>query len=75
MNLGNDASLFEGSVLESKSNRCYVSSHRHGGVREVGMLRSVIAENREILIDAEINEAIKATRITSCDNSKNVVGR
>ncbi len=73
MNLGNDASLSERSVPESKNNRQYVSSHHHGGVREVGMLRSVIDITREILIDAEINEAIEATRITSCDNSKNVM--
>ncbi len=76
MNLGNDtpfAQKVERSIPESKNNRQYVSSHHHGGVREVGMLRSVIDITREILIDAEINEAIKATRITSCDNSKNAM--
>ncbi len=76
MNLGNDtslSSLSKESVPESKNNRQYVSSHHHGGVREVGMLRSVIDITREILIDAEINEAIKATRITSCDYSKNTL--
>jgi hypothetical protein len=73
MKLGNDASLREGSVRESKNNRCYVSSHHHGGVREVGMLRSVIETSREILTDAEINEAIKATGISSCQNSKGVM--
>jgi hypothetical protein len=76
MNLGNDASLTltsEGSIPESKSNRCYVSSHRHGGVRGVGMLRSVIDIIREILIDAEIGKTIKATHIASCHNSKGVM--
>ncbi len=37
------------------------------------MLRSVIDITREILIDAEINEAIKATRMASCNNSKDVM--
>lgn len=68
--LGNDALFLKrsGGVPESKNNRCYASSHRHGGVGGVGMLRSVIETNREILTDVEINEAIKTTRTTSpCD--------
>ena len=70
MTFGNDASLKEGSVPESKNNRCIESSHHHGGVREVGMLRSVIEKSREILADAKINEAIKVTGNPSCRNSK-----
>ncbi|MCF6314077.1 MAG: hypothetical protein L3J39_16640 [Verrucomicrobiales bacterium] len=75
MKLGNDASLLKRSVPESKNNRCYVSSHRHGGVREVGMLRSVIETSREVLADAlspSGNGEPEATHIASCRNSKGV---
>ena len=68
--LGNDLPSATRCVPESKNNRCYASSYHHSGVGEVGMLRSVIETSREILTDAEINEAIKATRITSCYHSK-----
>lgn len=72
--LGNDAIDIEiSSFPESKHNRCHASSHRHGGVCGVGMLRSVIEKSREIRPDAKINEAIKATRITSHDHGKGVV--
>ena len=37
------------------------------------MLRSVIDITREILIDAEINGTISATRITSRDNGENAM--
>ncbi len=75
MKLGNDASLSEGSVPESKNNRSYVSSHRHGGVREVGMPRSVIETSREILADISLlpsNGAHEITHIASCRNSEGV---
>lgn len=73
MTLGKGSSLLERDAPESNNNRCIESSHRHGGVREVGMLRSVIEKSREILTGAESSKMIKATRITSCKNSKGVL--
>jgi hypothetical protein len=76
MTLGNGKSLKEGEAPEAKNNRCIESSHRHGGVREVGMLRNVIATISEILIDAKRaereSEANKATRIASCFSTARV---
>jgi len=45
MTLGKGSSLLERDAPVSKNNRCIESSHRHGGVREVGMLRSVIEKS------------------------------
>ena len=46
--LGKGVSSFARRVRESRNNRCYASNHRHGGVCEVGMLRSEIKTSREI---------------------------
>ena len=63
--LGNDTSSETRSVPESKNNRYDASNHRHGGVGGVGMLRSMIETNREILMGAEVNKVAEATDITS----------
>jgi len=73
MTLGKGSSLLERDAPVSKNNRCIESSHRHGGVREVGMLRSVIEKSREILTGAKKSKKIEATRITSCKHSKGVL--
>ena len=70
--LGNGASISGGRASESKNNKCYASSYRHGGVGGVRMLRSVIETSREILIDAKVNKATKATHIAS-PSDKNVM--
>ena len=74
--LGKDSSSRARRVSESKNNWCYASSHRHGGVCGVGMLRSVIETSREILIDILSpfrNESCETTHIASCYNSKGVM--
>jgi hypothetical protein len=76
MKLGNDASLSERRISESKNNRHHVSSHRHGGVREVGMLRSVIETSRENLTDTPSfprNGRQGKTHNSSCRTSKSVL--
>ena len=72
MNLGKDAFLSKGSVSESKSNKCYVSSHCHGGVCEAGMLRGVIETSREILTGLEISKMTDSSHVTSYRNSENM---
>jgi len=74
--LGNDSPSAWRRVPESKNNRCYTSSHRHGGVCGVGMLRSVIETSREILIGVRFvfltssRMAGETTTVTSYQNSK-----
>jgi hypothetical protein len=63
--LGNDASVINRSVRESKNNRCYASSQHHGGVGGVGMLRNVIEANREILTDGMNSKEVKPTHTTN----------
>lgn len=65
ISLGNDMSSETRSVSESKNNRYDASNHRHGGVGGVGMLRSMIETSREILRDAEVRVAVRATRTAS----------
>lgn len=65
--LGKDASLSERSVPESKSNKCDVSSHRHDGVREVAMLRSVIETSREILAAVVVSKMIKTPNLQTTE--------
>jgi hypothetical protein len=71
MKLGNDTISQPSAtrrVPESKNNRYDVSSHRHGGVREVGMLRSVIETSREILAVVAVRKMSKTPRMTSYQN-------
>ena len=63
--LGIDAHLMM-SILESKTNREYASSHRHGGVSVVGMLRSDGETSREIPVGAKsLAVWTKATGVAS----------
>ncbi len=70
--LGNDAAGNPSSVSESKENRCYVSSHRHGGVRGVGMLRSVIEKSREILAAVFPRQKGGTPHVASYQNSEDM---
>jgi hypothetical protein len=68
--IGNDFLQQKEGVSESKYNRCYAPSYRHSGVGGVGMLRSVIETNREILTAFEVNETTKTSRVASYGNSE-----
>ena len=63
--LGNGASTESRSVRESKNNRCNASNYCHGGVYEVGMLRSDTETRRDILMNAEERHLSEATNYTS----------
>jgi hypothetical protein len=67
---GNDFLQQKKEVLESKYNRCHAPSYRPSGVGGVGMLRSVIETNREILTAVEVNETTDASHVTSYRNSE-----
>lgn len=67
--LGNGGSTKGGYIRESKNNGCYASNHRHGGVCEVGMLRSVIETSREILISVVRKHDPNTTSGTSFDEA------
>ena len=50
---GIEASSLKRSFLESKHNRYHASHYRHGGVCEVGVLRSIVGKRGEILTSAD----------------------
>jgi len=70
---GNDTPLKKKSVLEFRNNRCNASNHHRSGVGEVGMPRSEIETNREILMEAKSHIKLDATDTTSCKHSESVL--